>query len=101
MWWLAIPVILYTAGLLTLWFILVRHNSEAPPAGAGSHLVELPAGEDLPGAGLPEGKDLAEAGSVSGGGPRVSVVVAARDEEKNITRLLESLEAQNYPADHL
>ena len=68
MWWLAIPVILYTAGLLTLWFILVRHKTEAPPEG--EHLT-------------------------------VSVVVAARNEEKNITTLLESLASQDYPDDLL
>lgn len=125
MWWLAIPVILYTAGLLTLWFILVRHNSEAPPAGAGSHLVELPAGEDLPGAGtpaaghftagqpgagahksVPAGAAIPEPGVVASGAvrtllPKVTVVVATRNEEKNITTLLESLASQDYPDDLL
>ena len=81
MWWLTIPVIVYAAGMLTLWVILVRHH-DAP----------LPAAEYLP------ESESASGGPGSAALPGVSVVVAARNEEKHITKLLESLVRQEYPS---
>ncbi|MCU0379206.1 MAG: glycosyltransferase [Bacteroidales bacterium] len=69
MWWLIIPVAIYSLGILWLWSILVRNRDEAVPA--------------------------------SGSRPRVSVVVACRNEEKTITTLLRCLAGQDYPKELL
>ena len=69
MWWITIPVVIYSAGLLVLWMILAGRSSDHPP--------------------------------VSGRMPSVSVVVAARNEEKRLPALLASLSRQDYPADLL
>lgn len=69
MWWLIIPVVIYSAGIFALWLILKRKR-----------------GSDQP---------------VTMGKARISVVVACRNEEKNITALLRSLAKQDYPADLL
>jgi len=78
MWWLTIPVIIYSAGIFVLWLILRRCSGKAVPDGDGS--IRVMAG---------------------GSSRRVTVVVAARNEEKRITALLESLTAQDYPRDLL
>jgi biofilm PGA synthesis N-glycosyltransferase PgaC len=69
MWWLTLPVILYSAGLLVLWLIIVRRSKEKEP-----ELVVL---------------------------PTVSVIVAARNEEKSISELLENIVRQDYPQELL
>ena len=69
MWWLLIPVTIYSAGIFVLWLILQRRRDEDQPAAPGKE--------------------------------RVSVVVAARNEEKTIVTLLNSLEEQDYPKDLL
>ena len=66
MWWLILPVIIYSAGLLVLHLILIRRRNPS----------------DYPVAGL----------------PKVSVIVAAKDEEQNLPALLESLARQDYPS---
>jgi cellulose synthase/poly-beta-1,6-N-acetylglucosamine synthase-like glycosyltransferase len=67
MWWLTIPVAIYSAGIFALWLILPRKRGKGLPALPGS--------------------------------ARVSVVVAARNEEKTIVTLLETLAQQDYPPD--
>jgi len=69
MWWLIIPVIIYSIGIFVLWLILRNKH----------------------------GKDQ---GLVTGQS-KISVVVAARNEEKTITGLLESLAVQDYPGNLL
>jgi cellulose synthase/poly-beta-1,6-N-acetylglucosamine synthase-like glycosyltransferase len=77
MWWLTIPVIIYSAGILYLWLILRRHlKNEAP-------------GEEEYATPLPE-PDI-----------RVAVVIAVRNEERTVTTLLDSLVQQDYPSDLL
>lgn len=66
MWWLIIPVTIYSAGIFALWVILARRRSGVMP--------------------------------VAGALPKVTVVVAARNEEKDIVSLLEGLAAQIYPS---
>ena len=80
MWWLIIPVIIYSSGLLVLWFILYRRNN-----GTGQGDEGLTEGNNP--AGVPEAASL----------PRISVVVAARNEERHIATLLGSLAKQDYP----
>ncbi|MDX9728376.1 MAG: glycosyltransferase [Bacteroidales bacterium] len=65
MWWLTLPVLIYSAGLIILWLILIRREEAVVPD------VTSPA--------------------------RVSVIVAARNEENQITKLLGSLVIQDYP----
>jgi len=65
MYWLIIPVAVYSIGLFALWLLFGRNNSQAGTVGKGT--------------------------------ARVSVVVAARNEEKNITALLKGLAGQDYP----
>jgi cellulose synthase/poly-beta-1,6-N-acetylglucosamine synthase-like glycosyltransferase len=69
MWWLLIPVTIYSAGIFVFWLILVRKRGEM----------------------------MQEAGSL----PRVTVVVAVRNEERHISTLLDGLAAQDYPAELL
>ena len=69
MWWLIIPVVIYSVGIFVLWLILRRRRGEDPAPVTGQ--------------------------------PKISVVVAARNEEKTITALLESLAVQDYPGDLL
>ena len=81
MWLLIIPVIIYSSGLLVLWFILVRGRDGTSPGDKG----------------LTEGSDAAGA-PVAGALPKVSIVVAAHNEEKQLPALLEGLMRQDYPA---
>lgn len=74
MWWLTIPVIIYSAGIIVLLVILRRRSDSGSPA------------------------DVCPS---CGGRTTVTVVVAARNEEKNISVLLESLLRQDYPPDLL
>jgi len=69
MWWLIIPVTIYSVGIFVLWLILRMRRGEDPAPVTGQ--------------------------------PKISVVVAARNEEKTITALLESLAVQDYPGDLL
>ncbi len=69
MWWLVIPVAIYSVGIFTLWLILQGKHDEVPPAVPGSTMV--------------------------------TVVVAARNEEKNIATLLGNLAEQDYPGELL
>lgn len=69
MWWLIIPVVIYSTGIFVLWLILQRKRDKDQPAAPGK--------------------------------VRVSVVVAARNEEKTIVTLLENLAEQDYPEDLL
>jgi biofilm PGA synthesis N-glycosyltransferase PgaC len=69
MWWLILPVAIYSIGIFALWLILQRRRDEGQPAAPGK--------------------------------VRVSVVVAARNEEKTIVTLLNSLSEQDYPKDLL
>lgn len=104
MWWLVIPVIIYSSGVLTLRAILARRSSGADTGDTGL----LEAGEVMAAkmtgqppvtsynTGAPETdapEDLQEPTDL----PTVSVVVAARNEEKNIETLLGSLMKQDYP----
>ena len=84
------PVILYSAGLLVLrMFIVRRGRDEHRAAVRQSELrVEVAAGDENK---APEPVAL----------PKVSVIVAARNEEKSITTLLESLTQQDYPQELL
>lgn len=69
MWWLIIPIAIYSVGIFALWLILQRKRDEDHPATPGN--------------------------------VRVSVVVAARNEEKTIVALLENLAEQDYSKDLL
>ena len=69
MWWLIIPVAIYSVGIFTLWLILQRKRDEDHPAMPGN--------------------------------VRISVVVAARNEEKTIVSLLGHLAKQDYPGELL
>jgi len=69
MWWLILPVAIYSIGIFALWLILLRKR---------------------------DADQLAARGKV-----RISVVVAARNEEKTIVTLLDSLSEQDYPKDLL
>src|SRR5665647_1425539 len=69
MWWLIIPVVIYSTGIFVLWLILQRKRDADQPAAPGK--------------------------------TRISVVVAARNEEKTIVTLLKSLAKQDYPEDLL
>jgi len=69
MWWLVIPVAIYSTGIFALWLILQRKRDTDQPTAPGK--------------------------------VRVSVVVAARNEEKTIVTLLNSLAEQDYPKDLL
>ncbi len=69
MWWLTIPVAIYSAGIFALWIILQRKREDGRQSAPGN--------------------------------VRVSVVVAARNEEKTIVTLLENLAQQDYPPDLL
>ena len=69
MWWLIIPVAVYSVGIFFLWLILRRRRGKDPAPVTGQ--------------------------------PKISLVVAARNEEKTITALLESLAVQDYPGDLL
>ncbi len=69
MYWLIIPVVIYSVGILALWLILQEKRRTDQPVKTGKAMV--------------------------------SVVVACRNEEKNITTLLRSLAEQDYPADLL
>ncbi|NLE35461.1 MAG: glycosyltransferase, partial [Bacteroidales bacterium] len=84
MWLLIIPVIIYSSALLVLWFILARRSEGASPGNEGL-------AEDCTAADTPVDEAL----------PRISVVVAARNEEKHLPALLESLSCQDYPAELL
>ncbi len=66
MWWLIIPVTIYSAGIFALWVNMARRRGGVMPA--------------------------------AGVLPKVTVVVAARNEEKHITPLLAGLAAQRYPS---
>jgi cellulose synthase/poly-beta-1,6-N-acetylglucosamine synthase-like glycosyltransferase len=66
MYWLIIPVAVYSLGIFILWLILWGKRDHSP--------------------------------SAAGALPMVTVVVAARNEEKNIANLLECLVAQDYPS---
>lgn len=84
MWWLTLPVIIYSAGLLVLWVMLVLRSDSAGPGDGG----------------------MTEAGDITGADdvralPKISVVVAAKNEEKSLPALLESLSLQDYPPDLL
>jgi len=99
MWWLAIPVIVYSLGLLALWFILVRHSKGTSAGDEGL-------AEGRTAAGTPVDEGLSEVSAVANTPfdaalPKVSVVVAARNEEKHLPALLESLVLQDYPAELL
>jgi len=69
MYWLIVPVAIYSVGIFTLWLILQRKHEEDQPAVPGN---------------MP-----------------VSVVIAARNEEKTIATLLDNLAQQDYPGDLL
>jgi cellulose synthase/poly-beta-1,6-N-acetylglucosamine synthase-like glycosyltransferase len=69
MWWLIIPVAIYSVGIFALWLILQGKREEVPPAAPGS--------------------------------TRVTVVVAARNEEKTIATVLGNLAKQDYPRELL
>lgn len=79
MWWLTIPVILYSAALFVLWQKTVRQGRN----------------DNLP---RPDYEEAPLAGTSP---PCVTVVVAARNEANTITALLESLVLQDYPSDRL
>jgi cellulose synthase/poly-beta-1,6-N-acetylglucosamine synthase-like glycosyltransferase len=84
MWWLILPVIIYSSGLLVLWLIFVRRSHGASRGDEG-----LTQPDDAAGASEPAAL------------PKVSVVVAVRNEERHITTLLGSLVKQDYPDDLL
>ena len=90
MWWLTLPVILYSAGLLVLRMFIDRrgrdeHRAAVSPSESGSVVVADDENK------APEPVAL----------PKVSIIVAARNEEKSITTLLESLARQDYPQELL
>lgn len=97
MWWLILPVIIYSAGLLVLWLLIIRHDKYAVAAQGASALpgVSVVAAEN--GKAGRTGSMAAVAVSETPALPVVSVVVAARNEEKHITTLLHSLLRQDYP----
>jgi cellulose synthase/poly-beta-1,6-N-acetylglucosamine synthase-like glycosyltransferase len=134
MWWLTIPVIIYSAGIFVLWLILCRHSGGEAPGDDGLTRVTGEAatpggreqvgmlsenrtgntGEDaVPGAeeqvSLLSGNCTAITSAAATPGEehypvslpephiRVTVVVAVRNEERNVTALLESLVLQDYP----
>ena len=83
MTWLLVPVTVYSIGILILWLILRGRRADIPSAAG-----PLPRVTD----------DTTSSASIL---PRVTVVVAARNEEKTIETLLESLSYQDYPPDLL
>jgi glycosyltransferase involved in cell wall biosynthesis len=114
MWWLIIPVLIYSAGLSVLWLILINRNGAEIPAVAGRAGRSAGAVEEAAacaaemGAGAaetviagPVGIDAGAAEAATAVMPKITIVVAARNEEQHITRLLESLVKQDYPGDLL
>ena len=92
MWWLTIPVILYSAAIFFLWLILRRHsggNAPGDDSRIGVTLAAAAPGAEEYATPVPE-PDI-----------RVSVIVAVRNEERNVTPLLESLVVQVYPPELL
>jgi cellulose synthase/poly-beta-1,6-N-acetylglucosamine synthase-like glycosyltransferase len=108
MLWLFIPVIIYSAGLLALMLIsILRRKKIHVP-----HIVQCDDGEAVSsitghkGAAMSSGPgNEGEAAwmnvAATAGLPAVSVVVAARNEEKTITALLDSLARQDWPPELL
>ncbi|MCU0460353.1 MAG: glycosyltransferase [Bacteroidales bacterium] len=97
MWWLILPVIIYSAGLLVLWLLLIRHDKYAVFAQEASSLPGVSVVAFETGKAGRTGSMAAVAVSESLSLPVVSVVVAARNEEKHITNLLDNLFRQDYP----
>jgi len=115
MWWLTIPVIIYSAGIFVLWVIL-RNNSGSAVTGGDGRIgvtgeVAMPGAEEQVSL-LSENRTgitsaVASPGEEERPSPlpeadiRVTVVVAVRNEERNVTTLLEGLVRQDYPGDLL
>jgi cellulose synthase/poly-beta-1,6-N-acetylglucosamine synthase-like glycosyltransferase len=80
MWWLLLPAVVYSAGLSFMWLNYLRRkgNRAADCSGQAGPGVSVSAEE---------------------GFPKVSVIVAARNEEKSLPSLLDSLARQDYPSD--
>ncbi|HOE24050.1 MAG TPA: glycosyltransferase [Bacteroidales bacterium] len=110
MWWLVIPVIIYSSGLLALWASIARRSNGADAGDAGqpeageAMAASMTGQHPLTGdnGGVPEtdalhGAGVSEAPQEPTGLPAVSVIVAARNEERHIETLLGSLVKQDYP----
>jgi poly-beta-1,6-N-acetyl-D-glucosamine synthase len=69
MYWLIVPVAIYSVGIFALWLILQGKHEEVPPTAPGSTMV--------------------------------TVIVAARNEEKTIATVLGNLAKQDYPRELL
>lgn len=95
MWWLILPVLIYSAGLFILWLILVSYGKVSVSAAPG--LPGASTTEAL-GSGFPV---VSHSGAAGNRLPKISVIVAVRNEEKSLPALLESLEGQDYPSDLL
>ena len=115
MWWLTIPVIIYSAGIFVLWAILHRHSGGDTPGNDGHAGItgeeEMPGGKEN-GSLLSEnhtGVTLAAAALGAEEYPiplsephlSVTVVVAVRNEQRTVNTLLESLVRQDYPRELL
>jgi poly-beta-1,6-N-acetyl-D-glucosamine synthase len=117
MWWLIIPVAIYSTGIFVLWRILQRTRAEGKPAAKGielvpevaaalgnemvSRVVAAPVSITVPEVVTAPVRTPVPEVVTAPIGVTVSVVVAARNEEKIILRLLESLAKQDYPGNLL
>jgi cellulose synthase/poly-beta-1,6-N-acetylglucosamine synthase-like glycosyltransferase len=115
MWWLTIPVIIYSAGIFVLWVILRRYSGtdtrggDILPGFTGE--VATPGGqeninllsENGPGVTLGAASAFREQYStpLPEHGTKVTVVVAVRNEQRTVTTLLDCMVRQDYPADLL
>lgn len=108
MWWFTLPVIIYAAGLLLLRQINSLHrltdlkadDKQYPVRKAASPIAKNPVSIVTTADGIQE-LERKDPATAFGGMPGVSIVIAARNEEKQITSLLGSLARQDYPADLL
>lgn len=111
MWWLTIPVIIYSAGILYLWMQLRRNAGGVSTDGES---LRRDAGGLATTAGPGKVSLLSEnrtgnTSAISASGEEeypvplpeseasVTVVVAVRNEERNVTTLLDGLVRQDYP----
>ena len=82
MWWLLLPAVAYSAGLSFMWLNYLRRKGNRAAEGSEQAVPDV-------------------AVSAEEGFPRVSVIVAASNEEKSLPSLLDSLARQDYPEELL
>jgi glycosyltransferase involved in cell wall biosynthesis len=115
MWWLTIPVIIYSAGIFVLWVILRRYSGFDTRGGdirtGVTGEVAAPGGQENINL-LSENRTGVTMGGAAPGeekyspplpepDTRVTVVVAVRNEQRTVATLLDCLVRQDYPGDLL